>query len=394
MRICYAALSYPFGGGGISPYIYYVAHALAADGHDVHVIVVGDTTTVEEDNAVTVHQVAPPMWMERLNVIPFWSIVARSILISRAIRQLEAEGPLLVEFPDHGALGLSYLLRNRLRDSLSESIVKLHTTTKLGWRFGGLPATLSVEVFDLLERIPLKLADFLTAPSADIAQKSRTEYRLSRPVEVIPYPIDTDYWTPLPETTHGSNSENAEIVYAGRFEERKGIDILLDSLEQIWKRYPNVALTLVGSSITGFGQETYRDDIERKIKELSLKGKVRVLNWLSRDELRNLYRHATIVTVPSRYDNFPFACLEPMSCGTPVVAAHVGGIPEVLGEEGGLLVRPDDPEALAEAICMLLGSEQHLERLRMTARRRAVDEFSYRAIAPRTALFYETVLNS
>lgn len=394
MKICYATLGYPFGGGGISTYVYYIAHALAERGHEVHVFVVGERSTVEQDNGVTVHHCSLPKWMTKLNFVPLMPNITNSVAISKAIEQIENDKPMIVEFPDHGALGLTYVLKKRFQPSRTRSIVKLHTSTKLAWLLGGLKTNVSVEAIDALERIPIRLADGLTAPSQSIGEVSREQYRLTKTVPVIPYAIDTDFWSPGNTVDIDELMENPRIAFAGRFEKRKGIDVLLDAMKQIWRCYPKVTFVLVGSTAASFGEPEFREIIDRQIETLSAGGNVKIHEWVTKEALRELYRHATLAIVPSRYDNLPYGCLEPLSCGTPIIASRVGGIPSIVGEEGGMLVPPEDADALANAVCELLANRARLAKLRDSARKRAVELFSYQAIVHSTITYYEEVLES
>jgi starch synthase len=92
---------------------------------------------------------------------------------------------------------------------------------------------------------------------------------------------------------------------------------------------------------------------------------------------------------PSVYEPLGIVNLEAMACSTAVVASRVGGIPEVVAEGAtGLLVPPDDPAALADAMNALLRNPGRAEALGRAGRLRAVDEFSWDAVAAQTAALY------
>src|SRR4029077_871725 len=120
---------------------------------------------------------------------------------------------------------------------------------------------------------------------------------------------------------------------------------------------------------------------------------------LSRDEIRQLYSHAAAFVCPSVYEPFGITNLEAMACGRPVVATAVGGIVEVVvdGETGVLVpveflpdepMTPADPDrlalALATAINGLLADPARATAMGVAGRRRAVERFSWSAIADRT----------
>ena len=95
-----------------------------------------------------------------------------------------------------------------------------------------------------------------------------------------------------------------------------------------------------------------------------------------RDEVAGRLRRADLYVHPSRADTFPTGVLEALACGTPVVASRVGGIPEQLTEETGLLVEPGDPAALAAAVDALLGDHERRARMGRAAAADARQRFS------------------
>jgi alpha-1,3-rhamnosyl/mannosyltransferase len=105
-----------------------------------------------------------------------------------------------------------------------------------------------------------------------------------------------------------------------------------------------------------------------------------------------LYRSASMLAYPSRYEGFGLPLLEAMACGTPVIAARTSSIPEVVGEAGDLL-DPDDEAGWIAAIERVLDDAAHRARLRDAGLRRAA-EFSWRRTAEETARVYRAVLNA
>jgi glycosyltransferase involved in cell wall biosynthesis len=138
------------------------------------------------------------------------------------------------------------------------------------------------------------------------------------------------------------------LLWVGTFEPRKNLPILLDAFEQIVTRDPGIALVLVGK------RGWLDGPIFSRLERLALRGGVRVLEDVPREQLPALYSAAAAFVFPSLYEGFGLPVLEAMACGTPVVAADVASLPEVLGT-AGMLVRPDDSAALAEAVLRVLG---------------------------------------
>jgi glycosyltransferase involved in cell wall biosynthesis len=135
-------------------------------------------------------------------------------------------------------------------------------------------------------------------------------------------------------------------------------------------------------------------------------GVVWIEKMLPKDEVIALYSGAEVFVCPSIYEPFGIINLEAMACGTPVVASAVGGIPEVVvhGETGLLVPVEQSKEApfepvnaerfalnLAEAINELMRDEARRRHMAQDARRRVEENFSWEAIARKTAELYRTV---
>jgi glycosyltransferase involved in cell wall biosynthesis len=125
-----------------------------------------------------------------------------------------------------------------------------------------------------------------------------------------------------------------------------------------------------------------------------LSERVRHSRWIGRDELPSLYRSSGMLVLPSVWEEpFGIPLVEAMASGLPVVATRVGGIPEIV-EHGvtGLLVPPDDPDALAGAIAELLVDPSRARELGEAGRRRAEERFSWETVAERLRGLYADLL--
>src|SRR4029077_8658149 len=115
--------------------------------------------------------------------------------------------------------------------------------------------------------------------------------------------------------------------------------------------------------LAGDGPE--RPAVEAMAKRMGLASRARFLGAQPREAVFELLRAADAALLTSSWENFPFAVVEAMAVGTPVLGTKVGGVPEIV-EEGrnGLLVPPNDAEAMAAAISRFFGDEGLRERLR------------------------------
>lgn len=151
--------------------------------------------------------------------------------------------------------------------------------------------------------------------------------------------------------------EGPLLAFAGRLGRQKSLGVALAAL----RRTPGVTLAVAGD-----GPE--RGALERRTRELGLDGRVRFLGTLPRDRVLRLFRASDASLLSSAWENFPHTIVESLAVGTPVIATAVGGVPEAVREgENGLLVPPDDPDALAAAIDRFFADARLREKLAANA---------------------------
>src|SRR5262249_26205653 len=150
----------------------------------------------------------------------------------------------------------------------------------------------------------------------------------------------------------------------------KGFDIALTAFASLVRRFPRAHLIIAGD-----GEE--RSKLEHQIRRLGLATRVELTGAIAPDEVPALLNTVTAVLIPSRQEPFGLVALEAALMARPVVATRVGGLPEVVRhEQTGLLVKPEDPGALAAALAHLLDHPDTASRMGQAARRRAQEVFS------------------
>lgn len=151
------------------------------------------------------------------------------------------------------------------------------------------------------------------------------------------------------------------------------------------------ARLLPGVRFACVGEGELRDELTTEAVRLGVADRVDFLGF--RRDMGALLRACDLVVLPSLQEGLPLALIEAMAAGRAVVATDIGGTRElVLGGETGILVRPEDPEALARAIEDVLGDPGLMERLASAGQRRAFDHFSAGAMVEAVAREYERVL--
>jgi D-inositol-3-phosphate glycosyltransferase len=153
------------------------------------------------------------------------------------------------------------------------------------------------------------------------------------------------------------------LLFVGRLDPIKGLDLLLESVALM--RTP-VRLTIVGGNPAG---DPEVERLRALVTKLGLTGRVYFPGAVPQPELRNYYRGTDALVVASRYESFGLAAVESLACGTPVVAAQVGGIPSIIRDgENGILVRWRCSEYFAERLDALLADPAGLARMGANAR--------------------------
>jgi glycosyltransferase involved in cell wall biosynthesis len=219
----------------------------------------------------------------------------------------------------------------------------------------------------LLGLISARVSDRVLAPSAATAAEIRRDYRVED-VGVVP-----NVTGGLPVAPAGEpEGQPGYLLFVGRLRIRKGVEVLLEALRDLRRRFPSAVLRIAGDG-------EHRKALERKVEELGLGSAVSFLGTCDAARVRTLLKGAAALVVPSTYEGMPLVVLEAMEAGVPVVASRVSGIPEVVLESTGWLVPPEDPEALAGALAEVLADPDEAKR-RGEAGRRRVEE-NYRPAA-------------
>lgn len=172
------------------------------------------------------------------------------------------------------------------------------------------------------------------------------------------------------------------ILYPAISYHHKNHAVLVDAFARIAPRHPDAVLVLTG----GAGREAER--LRAQIDAAGLTARVRRPGRVAASDVAGLYRIASVVAVPSRYEGFGLPAAEAMAYGAPVVAAAATALPEVVGD-AGLLVDPDDPAAWAAALDSLLGDEEERQRLAAAGQERAA-RYTWAANAAALAEVYRT----
>jgi len=291
--------------------------------------------------------------------------------MARLTNQLRVERPLwkLLRRYKPRALLIHYgwtaaAVVNVLRQSRIPYVMDLHgTDVNSAYRspdsvYAGLLRT----AFENAERC-LFVSDFLRARGVRLGcppNRCETFYR-GVPVPPDPFPIVDDH--------------NMRFIAVGRLTPVKGHHVLLEAFAQVRQQCPFATLTILGDGPA-------RQDLQRLASDLRLDAHVRFLGFVPNDQVYEELRQACCLVqasrrLPDQEEGLPIAIQEAMAGGLPVIATRTGGIPECVSHgETGLLVEPDNPKELAEAMRAVLGSRELRASLGQKARQRILTSFN------------------
>lgn len=262
-------------------------------------------------------------------------------------------------------------------------VVTIHATER--GRQGGIYTRLQEQI-DEQERRLTEGCDRVIVCSRAMKSEIIGQWKTPSPkILVVPNGVDPARVNAGQGTPRGYQEGHRWLLFFGRLVPEKGIDLLLQAMVEVLKTYPDVRLAVLGSG-------PYRKDLEGEAERLEITKQVSFLGF-ARQPQRNLWlAYSQAALFPSRYEPFGIAALEAMAAGVPVIAAQVGGMADfIVDEKNGLLVPPDHPLALADAIIRVLSDPAWAESLVEQALS-DVRHYSWDQIARRTEHTYTRLL--
>ena len=183
------------------------------------------------------------------------------------------------------------------------------------------------------------------------------------------------------------------MLGVGRLVAKKGFDVLVDACAELRGRGVAFEALIVGQD------GKHGAEVRRRIAELGLQAQVRMPGPMGQEALLREYRSASALCMPCRLlpndrDGIPNVLVEAMAAGTPVVATDVSGIPELVSTGvNGLLVPPEDPAALADALLTLHRDPELAARLARAGRETVRERFDGERLAGRLARLFEAAVS-
>ena len=360
MRVAFVSFEYPpsVAVGGIGAYAFEATRMLVDAGHDVVVLAAG--------------QVASDAWESHCRVVRVLAndrAVFRKEIVPHLVRMHAVQPFDVLETPEIGAEALGVM------DALPELpvVVKLHTPTfliseltqepytlsaRLRFTLGGLRrgrwATLKATPYNRTTDIEAEQAgraSLLAAPCTSIAEKISATWQIpSTAIHTFPLP----YQPPATLTQLPPPKRVRTIGFLGRLEPRKGIIELTAAIPRILAMDPAVRFVMLGPSWP-YQRTDMASWMRRQLGRYS--ESVQFAGAIAREGLAEALSGCDAMVLPSRWENFPFACWESLAAARVVIGSQAGGMADVIRPgQDGLLVPPYDTEAIVNAVQSLLSA--------------------------------------
>ena len=372
-------------GGGMNVYVRALATALARAGVECDVY-----TRAEDRLQPSVVQVEPGFRVLHVEAGPRAVVPKHDLpalvdpFVEASMRRIAASEPVDLL---HGNYWLSGSVAHRVKHQLDLPLVAtFHTLARVKAEAG---VDDDAEHRTLVEHEVIACADMMLASTSDERTQLASLYDadLDR-IEVVPPGVDHTVFRPgdrdAARQRLGIHASKV-MLFVGRIQRLKGADLAIRALAALDD--PKIALVIVGGP-SGRDGNLEQARVHELADEIGVSDQIHWVSPRRHDRLADYYRAADVCIVPSRTESFGLVALEAAACGTPVVAAAVGGLRSLVDhEESGFLIEGRDPADFAAPVERLLADEMFANEMGVTAAARS-KRYSWSMTAARLRRLY------
>ena len=374
LNIVFLSHEYPlWASGGVGTFLQTFGRAMAAEGHGITILGVGDKREEEQLDDQGVKLIRLSKNESRLP-----NFLYNSVQLNKRLRALHKEHP--IDIIESAELGLGIISKKHP----AKKVIRMHgghhffaesENRGINWRKGKL------------EKRSFKRADAFIAVSHYV--KSHTQKYLSyqnKPLAVINYPIDTDITIPKVEVKPNT------ILFAGTVCEKKGVRQLIEAFKLVRTKYPKKKLDLYGRDWYYPDGSSYIENLQ-KTYDTSYFENVTFHGAVPREELNRHYAEASLCVFPSHMETQGLVTLEAMLLEKPVIFSEYGPGPETINHgETGLLCDVYNPKDIAEKITFIIQHPEEAETMAKAGRKEVLKKYKKDSILEQNIVFYNSLL--
>ncbi len=396
-KVCFISPEYLPLSGGTGAYVYYLSNELMKNGYSVN-IVTGSYQTrdvkVSEKLSVNFLKISKTPIVKSFM---FASSSNRKLKRTRDLMHADithANLPLVPNFavpPNFGKVLISTVhstWKGEAKAIRGEPYSRLNANEKFMMSFNWF--------LRIFEKKMMEHSNKLIAVS-DFTRKELLNYYNVREekIRVIHNGVDTIKFQPAKDKRRvkeqlGFNPDELAIVSVGRLYARKGLFTLIESMPSILKRFPNAKFI-----ISGKGQSNETQKLVSYAQSLGVRDNIIFTGYFPDAKLPKLYQSADVFAFSTFYEHHPFAVLEALSTGLPVVTNRIGGIPETIEDgKNGFLCQPFNHKQFSDRILYLLEHPSEASEMSFQARKTILERFDWRIIVKKVLKVYEETLRS
>jgi len=395
-KVCFISPEYWPLTGGTGSYVYYLSNQLLRNGYKIYVVTGGSQARDVRVN--------PQLDVSFLK-IPKTPIVKSFMLAAASSRKLQSvketadidithpQLPLTPNFAVPPKFGKTLVCtvhstwKGEAEAIRGEPYMRLNANEKFLVSFNGF--------LRFFEEGMLHRARKIIAVSHFTKRELTNYYKIpAGKIRVIHNGVDTNKFKPAVDKRKikaalGLNPDDLAIVSVGRLYARKGLFTLIESMPAVVKRFPRAKFI-----ISGKGQSDEMAKLVAHAARIGVNGNIVFTGYTPDKELPKLYQAADVFAFSTFYEHHPFAVLEALATGLPVVTTTVGGIPETIQSgKNGLLVEPFHSKRFSEAILQLLDDPAKAAEMGREARQTVEEQLDWRIVVKDAMKVYDDALN-
>ena len=395
-KVCFISPEYWPLSGGTGAYVYYLSNELMKNGYKICVVTGSDQTLDIKVN-------------EQLNVfflkIPKMPVIKSFLLAASSYRKLNsvrgrvnvdithANLPLTPNFAVPPNFGKTLVCtvhstwKGEAEAIRNEPYSRLNANEKFMVSFNWF--------LRIFEEKMLERANKIIAVSHFTKRELLEYYKVpEEKIRVIHNGVDVNKFKPAQDKRKikqalGFNPDDLTILSVGRLYARKGLFTLIESMHAIVERFKNAKFI-----ISGKGQSDEMRKLLAHAEKIGVKDSIIFTGYYPDKKLPKLYQAADVFAFSTFYEHHPFAVLEALSTGLPVVTTSVGGIPETIENgKNGFLVEPFNPKQFADRILYLLEHPAEASEMGLLARQTILERFDWRIVVKDVLRVYDEALS-